>query len=167
MKKKTMKKIIITLVLFEFIFLSINITLAKKINTHTEECIYASAEEQNILNQINNYRQTNGLNPLKFDRKLQELASLKANDLENNNYFSHTSQNLGTPFEMLKNNTVKYKIAGENLAGNINEEKAVDAWINSPSHRDNILEKDFEYTGISVIQSKTYGKIFVQLFIGL
>ena len=167
MKKKTMKKIIITLVIFEFIFLSINITLAKKIKINPEEYIYASVEEQNILNLINKYRQNNGLKPLMFDSRLQDLARLKANDLENNNYFSHTSPNLGTPFEMLKNNTVKYKIAGENLAGNINEENAVIAWINSPSHRDNILEKDFEYTGISVIQSKTYGKIFVQLFIGL
>ena len=68
---------------------------------------------------------------------------------------------------MLKNNGVTYKIAGENLAGSTTPEKAVEAWINSPSHRDNILEDRFEYTGIYVIESPVYGRIFVQLFIGI
>ncbi len=68
---------------------------------------------------------------------------------------------------MLRNNKISYKIAGENLAGNTTPKKAVEAWINSTSHRENILEEDFTYTGIYVIESKTYGKIFVQLFIGI
>lgn len=124
-------------------------------------------EEQVTLNLINEYRKQNGLQKLKPLSDLQSSAKLKAEDLVNSNYFSHNSPNLGTPFEMLENNEVEYAIAGENLAGNTTPDRAVEAWINSTSHRDNILEPKFTYTGICVIESKVYGRVFVQLFIGI
>lgn len=124
-------------------------------------------EEEETLNLINDYRAKNGLTKLKPFSQLQEVAKLKAEDLVNNNYFAHTSPNLGTPFEMLQNNNIDYTIAGENLAGNTTPQRAVTAWINSAPHRQNILEEKFEYTGIYVIESPVYGKVFVQLFIGI
>lgn len=124
-------------------------------------------EEEETLDLINAYRKENGLSELKTFSKLQDVAKLKAEDLVKNEYFSHTSPNLGTPFEMLQSNNVEYIIAGENLAGNTTPERAVEAWINSNSHRENILEEDFEYTGICVIESPVYGRVFVQLFVGV
>lgn len=121
-------------------------------------------EENKTLELINEYRQENGLEELKPFFELEQVSKLKAEDIVENNYFSHTSPTLGTPFEMLKNNGIDYIIAGENLAGNQTPQKAVEAWINSPAHRDNILEEKFKYTGISVIESPIYGKVFVQLF---
>ena len=53
------------------------------------------------------------------------------------------------------------------MAGNKDPEKAVEAWLNSKLHRENILEENFEYTGISIIQSPVYGKVFVQIFMGI
>lgn len=126
-----------------------------------------SKEEQETLNLINEYRMKNGLEALKPLADLQKVSTKKAKDLVENAYFSHNSKNLGTPFEMLKNSGIQYAAAGENLAGNSSPEKAVEAWINSPLHKANILDKDFEYTGITVIESPIYGKIFVQLFIGI
>ena len=143
-----------------------NTISAMKVKIELEEVIL-SDEEQRTLDLINEYRVQNGLNELKPFSDLQDVAKLKAEDLVNNEYFSHTSATLGTPFEMLKDNDVTYKIAGENLAGSTTPEKAVEAWINSPSHRENILEERFEYTGIYVIDSPVYGSIFVQLFIGI
>lgn len=128
----------------------------------TEEGVL-TPEEQETLNLINDYRKQNGLEELKAISKLQQVAKLKAQDIVDYEYFSHTSPNLGTPFEMLKQNEIDYTMAGENLAGNISPEKAVEAWINFPSHKENILEK-FEYTGICVVESPIYGKVFVQLF---
>lgn len=122
-------------------------------------------DEQETLKLVNEYRKNNGLNELKPLLELQELSKLKAEDIVENQYFSHTSPNLGTPFEMLRSNGVDYNIAGENLAGNITPEKAVEAWINSTSHKENILEEKFQYTGISVVKSEIYGEVFVQLFI--
>ena len=124
-------------------------------------------EEQETFNLINEYRKQNGLEALKIDSKLQEVAKIKAEDIVNHEYFSHTSPNLGTPFEMLKQNGITYQIAGENLAGNSSPEKAVEAWIHSPSHKENIVEEKFQYTGICVIESPIYGKVFVQLFMGM
>lgn len=131
------------------------------------EEIELSDEEERTLELINNYRMQHGLSRLRPFSQLQEVAKIKAEDLVNNKYFAHTSEKLGTPFEMLRDKNVSYKIAGENLAGSTTPEKAVEAWINSTSHRENILEERFEYTGIYVIKSPVYGKIFVQLFIGL
>ena len=139
---------------------------AMKTKIELEEIIL-SEDEQKALDLVNEYRTENGLNELKPFSELQKVAKLKAEDLVNNKYFAHVSPTLGTPFEMLKNNEIDYKIAGENLAGSPTPEKAVEAWINSTSHRENILEERFEYTGIYVIKSPVYGKIFVQLFIGL
>lgn len=125
-----------------------------------------STEERDTLDLINEYRAQNGLKKLKPYVKLQEIAKAKAEDLLCNEYFAHNSDKLGTPFQMLAANGIVYNVAGENLAGNINKEKAVEAWINSESHRANILEEMYEYTGIYIVDSEVYGKIFVQLFIG-
>lgn len=129
--------------------------------------VFLTQEEQETLKLINEYRRQNGLRELKPFSNLQEVAEIKAHDLVQNEYFSHVSETLGTPFQMLEENNVEYLIAGENLAGNTTPERAVEAWINSPSHRENILEEEFEYTGICVIESPIYGKVFVQLFIGI
>jgi len=143
-----------------------NTISAMKTKIELEETIL-SEEEQKTLDLINEYRKQNGLKELKPYFELQEVAKLKAEDLVNNKYFSHISPTLGTPFNMLKDNEIEYKIAGENLAGSTTPEKAVEAWIASTSHRENILEGKFEYTGIYVIESSVYGKVFVQLFIGI
>lgn len=129
-----------------------------------QEEVILTQEEQETLDLINEYRVQNGLTKLKPFSNLQEVAKLKAKDLVENGYFSHTSSHLGDPFEMLKRNGIDYSMAGENLAGNANPQKAVEAWIHSPSHKENILESKFEYTGICVVESPIYGKVFVQLF---
>lgn len=177
---KVSRRNIVTLFIFVMFILVETISFATYQNTIQEEqekkqvieqMIKQEAkltyEEKETLNLINKYRKENGLSELKTFSKLQDVAKLKAEDIVNNEYFSHISPNLGTPFEMLKSNDVEYVIAGENLAGNATPQKAVEAWINSDSHRDNILEREFEYTGICVVESSIYGKVFVQLFVGV
>lgn len=126
-----------------------------------------SNEEKEVLNLINEQRKEYGLNELQTYSELQRVAKIKAEDIVNNNYFSHTSPTFGTPFEMLKGEGIVYKYAGENLAGNETGIKAVNAWMNSPTHKENILDADYEYTGISVVDSPIYGKVYVQLFMGV
>ena len=155
--------IFVIFILIGTVSLAVYQTTLLEENEEREEVIL-SQEEQETLNLVNEYRKQNGLTELKPSFDLQEVAKLKGEDLVNYGYFSHTSPNLGTPFEMLEQNGIKYKIAGENLAGNTMPRRAVDAWINSPSHRENILEAKFKYTGIYLIESPVYGKIFVQLF---
>lgn len=126
----------------------------------------ASKEEIELLKLINAERTKKGLPELKFDPELQKVAKIKAQDLVNNNYFSHNSPTYGSPFDMMKSFGITYKAAGENIAGNPTLEGAVKAWMNSEGHKANILSNAYNYTGIGVVSSQKYGKVMVQMFIG-
>ena len=125
-----------------------------------------SKDEKEVFNLINTQRVNNGLPALKEDKEVQKAAKIKAQDMVNKNYFSHTSPTYGSPFDMLKSFGINYKSAGENIAGNSTNSGAVNAWMNSPGHKANILNSSFNYTGIGVVSSPKYGKIYVQIFIG-
>ena len=134
-------------------------------NTQTSSSSMNS-DEKEVFNLINQQRINNGLTALKVNEEVQRVARIKAQDMVSNNYFSHTSPTYGSPFNMLKNFKVSYKTAGENIAGNSSNSGAVNAWMNSSGHKANILNSSFNYTGIGVVSSPKYGKIFVQMFIG-
>jgi len=125
-----------------------------------------SNDEQEVFNLINQQRTQNGLPALKIDDEVQNVARIKAQDMVDNNYFSHTSPTYGSPFDMLKSFGVSYKSAGENIAGNSSNSGAVNAWMNSAGHKANILSNNYNYTGIGVVSSPKYGKMYVQMFIG-
>ena len=125
-----------------------------------------SVEEQEFLDKINELRLKNNIPTLQIDDNVENVARLKAQDLAENNYFSHTSNKYGTPFEMLSTSGINYKTASENIAGNSSIDGAINSWMNSESHKNNILSTNFNYTGVAVVHSNTYGKILVQFFIG-
>lgn len=123
-------------------------------------------DEQEVFNLINKQRTDNGLTALKNDNEVQRIARVKAQDMVNNNYFSHQSPTYGSPFDMLKSFGISYKSAGENIAANSSNSGAVTAWMNSSGHRANILNSSYNYTGVGVVASPKYGKMYVQMFIG-
>lgn len=125
-----------------------------------------NSDEKEVFDLINKQRTNNGLATLKNDSEVQRVARIKAQDMVDNNYFSHTSPIYGSPFDMLKSFKISYKTAGENIAGNSSNSSAVTAWMNSSGHKANILNSNFNYTGIGVVSSPKYGKMYVQLFIG-
>lgn len=132
-------------------------------NTTTSQL---TADEQEVFDLINAKRVANGLSTLKIDDELQNVARIKAKDMVDNNYFSHNSPIYGSPFDMIKNFGIRYKTAGENIAGNSSNSGAVNAWMNSEGHRANILNSSFNYTGVGVVKSPKYGKVYVQMFMG-
>ncbi len=125
-----------------------------------------NTDENEVFQLINKQRTNNGLQALKIDNEVQRVARIKAEDMVANNYFSHTSPTYGSPFDMLRSFKISYKSAGENIAANSSNSGAVNAWMNSSGHKANILNSNFNYTGIGVVSSSKYGKIFVQIFIG-
>ena len=135
------------------------------INTTTTNSTWTT-DELEVFNLINQQRTANGLSALKIDNELQKVARIKAKDMVDNNYFSHTSPTYGSPFDMIKSFGISYKAAGENIAGNSTNKAAVDAWMNSSGHRANILSNSYNYTGVGVVSSPKYGKVYVQMFIG-
>ena len=134
--------------------------------SQTENINGLTADEQEIFNLVNAKRTAAGLVALSIDTEVQKVARDKAQDMVDNNYFSHTSPIYGSPFDMMKSYGIKYKAAGENIAGNSSNSGAVNAWMNSEGHKANILSNNYNYTGIGVVSSPKYGKIYVQMFIG-
>lgn len=128
--------------------------------------ITGSANEQEVLTLINNARVKKGLSKLKLSKRLTEMARLKSNDMVKNNYFGHESKVYGSPFKMLKDFGIDYKEAGENIAGNPSIKDAVNSWLASPTHAENIYSKGYNYIGIGVSKSSTYGYIITAMFIG-
>lgn len=125
-----------------------------------------SADEQEVFNLVNQQRTKQGLAALRVDSEVQRVAKIKAQDMVSSQYFSHNSPTYGSPFDMLKSFKVSYQTAAENIAGNSSNRAAVNAWMNSAGHKANILNGSYQYTGIGVVSSPTYGKIYVQMFIG-
>lgn len=125
-----------------------------------------TTDEKEVFDLINNQRTQNGLSALKLDTETLRVARIKAQDMVDNNYFSHNSPTYGSPFQMLNSFKISYKTAGENIAGNSNNSSAVTAWMNSSGHKANILNSSFNYTGIGVVKSSKYGKVYVQMFLG-
>ncbi len=117
-----------------------------------------------VIYYINEARKENGLKELQDDTDLNRLATLKSEDMVKNNYFLHTSPTLGTPFEMIKNYGLTYNYAGENIAGNTSMKAAVDKWMDSESHKKNILSTNYTKIGVGVTKSDKYGYVIVALF---
>lgn len=135
-------------------------------SSSTSNTTSLSSDEKEVFDLINNQRTNNGLSALKLDSEALNVARIKAKDMVDNNYFSHNSPTYGSPFQMLNSFKVTYKTAGENIAGNSSNSGAVNAWMNSSGHKANILNSAFNYTGIGVVKSSKYGKIYVQIFLG-
>ncbi len=137
-------------------------------STSGESQVFSSmnSDEQEVFNLINKQRTNNGLQALKVDGEVQRVARIKGEDMVTNNYFSHQSPTYGSLFDMLRSFKISYRTAGENIAANSSNSGAVNAWMNSSGHKANILNSSFNYTGIGVVSSPKYGKIYVQVFIG-
>lgn len=125
-----------------------------------------SAEEKEMVQLINQERQKKGLKPLTINPEMTKVARLKAQDMIQNNYFSHNSPTYGSPFEMLQQYGISYRTAGENIAGNQTVQKAHTSLMNSEGHRANILNNQYTEVGIGIVDGGKYGKMFVQLFKG-
>ncbi|MFZ5595756.1 MAG: CAP domain-containing protein [Bacillota bacterium] len=125
-----------------------------------------TADEQRMLSLVNAERAAGGLQPLKANLKLTEVARLKAKDMISKNYFDHTSPTYGSPFDMMRQFGITYRTAGENLAGAPSVDIAHTSLMNSPGHRANIMNSSFREVGIGIVDGGPYGKMFVQMFIG-
>lgn len=102
-------------------------------------------DEERMLARINGERYTNGLEILQSDPQLEKEAQERAEGLCIGE-FSHANF-----MPELTNSKYEYDYAGENLAqGNFNAETHVQAWLDSPTHRDNILKPEYRQTGMGV-----------------
>ncbi len=122
-------------------------------------------KEQEMFNKINQFREEEGVPVLTIKPELVEIARIKAKDMIENNYFEHYSPTYGSPFEMMQARDINYLLAGENLAGATTVDKALELLMESPEHKENILDLRYDKIGIGIIEGGPYGLMVVQHFI--
>ncbi|MCX8016118.1 MAG: CAP domain-containing protein [Patescibacteria group bacterium] len=129
----------------------------------------ASLISTSIVQYTNQYRLTSNAPQLVINPLLNEAARLKAEDMAQRGYFSHNSPDNITPWEWLKKVGYDYLYAGENLALNFTDsQEVVEAWLNSESHRQNLLNPNFKEIGIGIAKGtyKNQPAIFIVQFFG-
>ena len=125
-----------------------------------------TADGRTMIQLVNKEREKMGLDPLLVNMSLVELARMKSQDMIDHDYFGHQSPTYGSPFDMMKSAGIQYRTAGENLAGAHTVEIAHHNLMNSPGHRQNILNSAFTHVGVGVVKGGPYGIMFTQMFIG-
>ena len=126
------------------------------VNDGTENSLSAQ-----IVALCNEYRAEEGLEPLLEDPELDALAQIRADEIII--YFEHERPDGSDCFTVMKD--YKCTLCGENIAAGQGEPKdVVEAWMNSPGHRDNIMNKDFKKIGIGYSEGGEYGAYWAQLF---
>jgi uncharacterized protein YkwD len=105
-----------------------------------------------LFSLTNEQRQENGLKPLKYNDKLAEAAKEKAADMFTKNYWAHFAPDGSTtPWSFILKSGYKYEYAGENLAKNFMfSDGVVQAWMKSPSHRENMLRPEYTDVGFAI-----------------
>jgi Cysteine-rich secretory protein family len=159
--------IVLTIVIMSILSLLLSVTSYLVIRKTTYGTLVASAV---LIDFTNDTRHELNL-PLLVKNELLQLSSLeKAEDMAKFSYFAHNSPDGSTPWKFFKLAKYDYGYAGENLALNFPTSRSVyEGWLNSPKHKDNIVDPKFEEVGISVVSSLYQNKpvLFVVQHFGL
>ena len=119
-----------------------------------------------MLGLVNAARAQQGLGPLAMDPVLRELARRKSMDMAMYDYFSHDSPRLGGLMDLLASAGVQYRYAGENLAAAPTVSAAHESLMNSPGHRENLLNPHFTQVGIGVVRDGPSTLLVTQILVG-
>jgi uncharacterized protein YkwD len=110
--------------------------------------------EAQVQQRINEIRLEQGLTDLQQNEKLAEVARRYSQRMAEQEFFSHTSPDGDTPAQRVQSAGIRYLLVGENLFKSTNVPQPVDAavegWMESPGHRENILRSEYRETGIGV-----------------
>lgn len=127
------------------------------------------AMSKNIITYTNEERIKAGGTTLTENTQLDEAAKLKLEDMFANNYWEHVAPTSGLQaWDFMKESGYTYQYAGENLAkGYHDSSSTVNAWMNSQTHKDNLLNQNYTDIGVAVGSGTLDGKpvtLVVQLF---
>jgi len=128
---------------------------------------FSSITTKNIINLTNKEREKNGLSKITTNELLSKAAYKKGLEILNSQTFSHTinEKKFST---WIKESGYKYLYSGENLAINfLTSEGAIKAWLDSETHKENILNPNFKEIGVAIVEGEFEGEnsiIIVQVF---
>jgi uncharacterized protein YkwD len=126
----------------------------------TLDAINTNLTVNGAIQWTNYHRNQNNLLPVTENKLLNQAAQKKVQDMFAKQYFDHISPEGRGPSDLVEDVGYEYITVGENLAlGNYGtDEKLIQAWMNSPGHRANILSAKFTEIGIAVGKGKYEGK---------
>ncbi len=128
----------------------------------------ANISVSEVVDLTNQKRIEHGVNALTTNELLTEAARRKGEDMLAKDYWAHVSPDGTEPWAFFDNVGYVYRYAGENLARDFsNAQSAVDAWMASPSHRENLLSPKYQEIGVAVVEGDLNGvdtTLIVQLF---
>ena len=134
---------------------------------HTNQIGTVSAEAEEILAQVNQERRSHGLPELSLSQELTKVAQIKAEDMRDAGYFSHTSPTYGSAFDMMRIFGITYRSAGENIAkGHRSADHVMEGWMDSSGHRANILNGSYTHLGVGYCTDERGTTYWVQMFLG-
>ncbi len=115
--------------------------------------VSTSAEETNMLQLVNQARNSAGLPSLYAEQQLTDMARAYSSEMIQYDFFGHVSPVSGTLQQRITARGITgWNLAGENIAKAPSVEIAFEALMNSPSHKENILRPEFNCIGIGVVQ---------------
>jgi hypothetical protein len=123
---------------------------------------------QDLLNLTNKDRAVQNLPPLTMNPVLSKAASMKADYMFEKDFWAHNAPDGTTPWYFFKKAGYTYTYAGENLArGFTDSSDVVQAWMNSPTHRENMLSSNYKEIGFAIKKGKLLGEdttLVVEMF---
>jgi len=158
LRNRASSAILSVVVFLEIIFLAQTYLIFRKTD------FLASVVPDTLINLTNGSRKAENLAELSVDPLLAQAAQLKAEDMARKGYFSHNSPEGVTPWDWFGQVGYEYSYAGENLAVNFYDTHDLNnAWMDSPAHRANIMNKYFTQIGIGTAKGTYEGEeaIFV------
>lgn len=124
------------------------------------------AIENEVIRLVNVERSKQGLSQLTGDWQLSRVARYKSTDMRDANYFSHYSPTYGDPFKMMHSFGITFYAAGENIAmGQPTAQSVMTSWMNSPGHRANILNPQYNEIGVGIAKTASGTIYWTQEFI--
>ena len=121
-----------------------------------------------LLELTNQMRTQQSLPQLTYNQTLAEAAQKKAADMFAKNYWAHFAPDGTSPWNFILNSGYQYEYAGENLAKNfLFSQGVVDDWMNSPTHRQNLLKREYAEVGFAIVNGVLNGEettMVVQMF---
>lgn len=160
---KILFSLVVLVLSLSFIFLKVEETKPQVLG------ISYSISIKRLLDLTNKVRKEKGLTELVLNDKLNKAAQDKAKDMFVKDYWAHFAPDGSTtPWYFIKSRGYEYSYAGENLAkGFTNSDEIIRAWMNSPSHKENILSDKYQDIGFAVGEGKLTGEettLVVEMF---
>ena len=121
-----------------------------------------------VVSATNKERLSAGLSPLRYSEVLADAARRKAANMLEENYWAHNSPSGKNPWTWFNAAGYRYTYAGENLAKDFGStDRMMAAWMNSPTHKANIIGDKYQEIGIAIVPGTLTGSetvLVVQLF---